>query len=242
MEGVSYLNLTMYLLSALYKHRHFVSFLLRSNSQRKHILRWLTYMRPGYQLDHPLPWLAFDAIDFILPRLRPGMRIFEYGSGGSTLFWLSKGAACVSVEHNPDWYSAVKGRLPGAANVDYRLVLPEPMGENLSNIDPANPEEYFSADDNYKGYSFKNYVTQIDSFPDQHFDMIVIDGRARPACIRHSVSKVKPGGMIVVDNSERNYYFLKAATYLSKFEKLEFSGALPGIEVFVSTAIFFRKP
>jgi predicted O-methyltransferase YrrM len=41
---------------------------------------------------------------------------------------------------------------------------------------------------------------------DEHFDVILIDGRKRSECIKASVNKVKSGGFVVVDDSEREQY------------------------------------
>jgi hypothetical protein len=36
-------------------------------------------------LDRQMPWLTFDAIEFIESRLRKGMRVFECGIGSQDL-------------------------------------------------------------------------------------------------------------------------------------------------------------
>jgi hypothetical protein len=36
--------------------------------------------------------MTFDAIRELRTYMRQGMKVFEYGSGGSSLFWLSFGA------------------------------------------------------------------------------------------------------------------------------------------------------
>ena len=52
-----------------------------------------------------VPWWTFDSADRIAAflRLRPDARIFEWGSGASTL-WLAERAGSVhSVEHHAGW-------------------------------------------------------------------------------------------------------------------------------------------
>jgi hypothetical protein len=225
----------------MYHTSYFILHLLRNSTQRKHIFRWLKSLRTGYLLYEPSPWLAFDAIEFIKSRLRNGMRVFEYGSGGSTLFWLRYGVLCVSVEHDPDWYSVVRQNLTPKQPVDYRLILPEFVKDSDRQGAPADPESYTSSDELFQGYSFRKYVTQIDDFPDGYFDIILIDGRARPSCIKHSVRKVKVGGMLIVDNSDRSYYFANTKSYLSEFFERKFSGALPATAIMSSTTVFTRQ-
>lgn len=56
-----------------------------------------------------LPWITDGATDFlesyIAERTKKGheTRVFEFGSGNSTLYFLSRGASVVSVEHDLDW-------------------------------------------------------------------------------------------------------------------------------------------
>jgi predicted O-methyltransferase YrrM len=87
---------------------------------------------------------------------------------------------------------------------------------------------------------FALYVKQIDEFPDEYFDIILIDGRARPSCIKRSVSKVKPGGLLILDNSEREYYLAKAIEYLKAFQRNEFYGLVSSVPVISKTDIFIR--
>jgi hypothetical protein len=219
----------------------FVGSILVSGTQRRHLFRWIESQRSGYLLNKPSPWLTFDAIEFLKDLVPTALAVFEYGSGGSTLFWLAVGSVCISVEHDPDWYEVVSQRIRSNKAADYRLVLPEVKNHGSPQSDYSDPDAYASADERFHNCSFQRYVSQIDQFPDQHFDIILIDGRARPSCIKHSVSKVKIGGMLVVDNSERDYYFTKTRAYLEPFQVKEFPGAGPLGKHFWKTSIFIRS-
>src|SRR6185312_3507964 len=86
----------------------------RDRSQRRHLPTWVASMRKNYLLTKPSPWVTFDAIDHIenyLRSQRRPLRAFEYGSGGSTLYWQSRQVECVSVEHDPAWYELVRERI-----------------------------------------------------------------------------------------------------------------------------------
>lgn len=209
-------------------------------NQRKHAFRWLCSLHTGYLLDKPSPWLTFDAIEFLNGRIKREMRVFEYGSGGSTLFWLHWDATCTSVEHDLSWYSVVSQRLASWRSIDYRLVPPETRDDASHSCDRADPESYASGDTCFRNCSFRNYVSQIDAFPNEHFDIVLIDGRARPACIKHSACKVKLGGLLIIDNSERDYYFLRTKPYLGNFQKKEFLGVGPVNEHMWKTDIHIR--
>jgi hypothetical protein len=215
--------------------------ILLSSCQRKHVCRWLFSLRRNYLLDKQMPWLTFDAIEFIESRLWEGMQVFEYGSGGSTLFWLKHGATCVSIGHNPDWYSIVRQRLVPECSIDYRLVLPELVKDSGWQGDPADPETYVSSDGAYHGYSFRKYVMQIDAFPDRYFNVVMIDGRARPSCIMHGAGKVRPGGLLILDNAERLYYTAKTQECLEDFTCQQFYGVGPCGQSMWRTDVYTRR-
>jgi predicted O-methyltransferase YrrM len=130
-----------------------------------------------YQQTHPgAPWLTADAIRLIKQHLKPSMMAFEWGSGGSTAWLARRVQRLVSVEHDPQWYALVNRRLQsaGLTNVEYRL-------------EPENSPGYAGA---------------ISSFPDETFDFVLVDGSNRDACIRAAAPKLKPGGMLVLDNAD----------------------------------------
>jgi hypothetical protein len=214
--------------------------IIASNSQRKHLFRFLESRTDNYFLEKPSPWLAFDAIDYLTSYLKKDMKVFEYGSGGSTLFWLSHGLDCVSIEHNPEWYKLICEKTKDCQKFDYRLIEPEVKENLFCNYDVSDPDAYISANPLYRDYRFDKYVKQIDSFPDEYFDVIVIDGRGRPSCIKHSVNKVKVGGALIVDNTERSYYLEKTKVYLSNFKKLEFYGVTPLNTAMLKTDCYLR--
>ena len=209
---------------------------LKSPRQIKHLRRHAESLREGYMLDAPTPWLAFDAIDFIAGRLSPQWNIFEYGSGGSTLYWLKRGAELVSIEHEAEWYSLVNGRVRPGSCLDYRLVQPE-LGRSCAPTPDiiADPDCYASNDPLFLSQNFRRYVSQIDEFPDQTFDMVIVDGRARPSCLKHSTPKVKMGGLLVLDNSDREYYLRATRSLLTGFLEHRFRGLGPGLPLYLQT-------
>ncbi len=213
---------------------------MTTHGQIRNLGIWFRSLRENYLLDTPSPWLTFDAIAFLKLRLRDGIRVFEYGSGGSTLFWLQAGARCVSIEHDQAWYALVRQRLSAAAPIDYRLVPPELSGDDATLSDPADPDGYTTADSALARCVFRNYVTQIDEFPDQSFDIVLIDGRARPSCIKHSVGKVKAGGMLIVDNADLAYYLAHTQTFIAGWESKNFYGVGPIATSMWQTNVYIR--
>ncbi len=203
----------------------------------RYVFRFLRSMRPDHLLRTPEPWLVFAAIDVLDRMDLRGARVFEYGSGGSTLYWLKRGASCVSIEHNPAWYAMLSERLGSAADVDYRLVLPVPGDPGA---DPSDPDAYASDEVSHRGLNFRDYCTQIDEFSDKSFDIVVIDGRARTSCIKHAASKVRRGGLLIVDNDERPHYFPRTGQYLRDYERRSLTGPVPSTPMMASTGLLTR--
>lgn len=210
----------------------------------KYYKRWENYLDPGRSSisDHS-PWINFPAIDFLKRNLKPEDKIFEYGGGGSTLFFLDRVRQVITVEHNPEWFKILQESILSETKCkwDGNLILPElNQTQELKNI--ADPEHYYSEDSNYRKMNFKKYASYIDKFKDEYFDLVLIDGRARPSCIKHSVRKIKKGGFLILDNAERNYYLNHTASFLRDF-KLVLSkfAPLPYSEIFIQTNIWRKE-
>lgn len=177
------------LLSALERHR-----------ERRSAL-WLRSLFSIYRLDDlvrlDLAWWTFEAMDLVEAFLgeKPGARVFEYGSGAST-FWLARrGAIVTSIEHDAEWGATMLDRTQGHENIHVRIVPPT-----------KSPEGKFSSGvRGWRGYDFEEYVRSIDSEVGT-FDLIVIDGRCRPACLAQSKARLSEGGVILFDNSGRSRY------------------------------------
>lgn len=147
------------------------------------------------RFQNPLPCLSFGALKYIENFLNKDSKVFEWGSGTSTL-WFSKISKIVfSIEHNTKWFKVVKGFIEKEKIMNTKLRLIAPSQYSSDNI-------YCSGKDKL---NYEIYAKAIDD-NDKVFDLILIDGRARVGCIFHSVKKIKPKGLIVLDNSQRERY------------------------------------
>lgn len=200
---------------------------------------WWKHLRPGRNsVSDQMPWMAFGAIEYLDRLARPDMCVFEYGSGGSTLFWAARVRQVISVEHDKAWFEKLQEQLlkRGIKNVEYQYIAAGDKGK--AGGYPGNPADYLSADQHYAGKTFEAYVKSIDQYPDEYFDLVVIDGRARPSCILHAVSKIKKNGYLVVDNSERGYYLSSFSFRKTDWEQKDFLGPVPYVFHFSRTSIF----
>lgn len=75
----------------------------------------------------PKPWLTVAATDLIEQRMTPDLRVFEWGSGSSTIWWTRLSRSVVSVEHDPVWHRLVSQRAPDAT------VLHRPLNAGYEN-------------------------------------------------------------------------------------------------------------
>lgn len=191
-----------------------------------------------------VPWMNFQAIDFLTRFSRPETHVFEYGSGGSTLFWAQRAAQVISVEHDMDWAQRLHGVIMREKLTHVKLIHQAPM------LDPDffgkkidRPSDFISNNPNFKRYEFKKYVDVIHRFPGEYFDIVVVDGRARPSCIMAARDKVKRRGILVVDNTERPYILQNCWPVLRdlRWERKDFHGPVPFLRHFCKTTIL-RKP
>lgn len=201
-------------------------------------------------LDLELPWITIVAKDYIQEYLKKRQKqeisVFEYGSGGSSLFFLNNAGEVVSVEHNEEWFNRVEVIIANRNIQGWEgcFVKAEPIEKKLQGEkrEAGNPDHYYSDGDNFKDYVFKNYASTIDKFHDNYFDIVLVDGRSRPSCIKHSVNKVKKGGLLVLDNAEREYYLHNDYLNNDSFELvLSLNGALICYPSFTKTNIYLKK-
>jgi hypothetical protein len=150
------------------------------------------------------PWITFDAFDALENRIREGFSVFEYGMGGSTLYFLKMGCRVASVDHDELWWNKLSAQiesLPGASERwSGKLVLPEPMQVLKGEV------AFASGMKKYSGMDFTEYVRELGKHDDNSFDLVLVDGRARVEAAFIAAEKVKPGGLVILDNSERARY------------------------------------
>lgn len=199
--------------------------------------------KAGPLLDE-LPWINFSAIHLLKRTLRPQMRVFEYGSGGSTMFFSRRVKEVVSVEHDPVWHTKIAQAIRERNRTNCELHLCEPIIDPLwAGKDPSDPDAYISTDDQFRGRSFHAYATSIETHPPGAFDVVLVDGRARPSCLKHAIGKVKDGGLLMVDNAERSEY-QRSYDLLDnpRWKRKDFYGPGPYNQYFWQTTIWKRVP
>lgn len=132
----------------------------------------------------PEPTLA-RAATILLGALTEGATVFEFGSGGSTLFLAQRAARVVSVEHDADWCAAVaKGLEARGLQADVWLVETEEMA---------------------------NAITDEDEFDVVFVDCY---GPQRAQAIGQGARHVRPGGWLVADDYDSKPKVRRAVEWL----------------------------
>lgn len=179
-----------------------------------------------------LPWWTLGATKKVADFLtfRQNARVFEWGSGASTV-WLARRAADVaSVEHDPRWARQIARMLPDNAHVT--VVEPKKVGNEGATA--------ASSKRGFEGLEFYRYVSAIEEIADP-LDLIVVDGRAREACLVKALERLAPGGLIVLDNVERARY-RRAVRQMKNSINVEWCfGVTPCLPYPTGTAIITAK-
>ena len=183
---------------------------------------------------HGIPLLALPVICMLDKYLARHMTAFEWGSGGSSVFIARRVGHLTSIEHDPDWFKVTQKAL-AYSSLQCDLALRPPVASTISS------GEARSTVAKYKGMSFQDYVNTISGFPDEHFDFILVDGRARCACLERAVSKLKTGGLLVLDNADRGDY--RAGMALIKWPVEIYESPCPFFDasVKVTTAVWMKE-
>lgn len=212
------------------------------------------YLQPnGWFSDHPCdeegvtPWMTFPAISFLKDILSKETKVFEFGSGYSTIFFNNFVGETVSVEHNPEWRTKVLEQVPHA-NIH---LVPEnseiypaayPYAENFKNnfqqIRTDNREhdlKHGLINDEFAGYA-----STIFMYPKGHFDVIVLDGMARSLTGVMAVQQAKEDAIIILDNSDRWHYNpLQEFLINQGYKRIDFWG--PGFNTYGWCTSVFTK-
>ncbi|MEI6787307.1 MAG: class I SAM-dependent methyltransferase [bacterium] len=174
-----------------------------------------------------IPWITFDAKLWLDRHVNESMSIFEWGSGGSTLYFAKHARQVVSVDHNADWYQTVLATLSHEKLKNAECFLIPPQQSVWARFLPYTARTYVSRTFiEHRNLRFRSYVRKIESYRDGTFDLVMIDGRARAACLFHAVRKIKRGGYMVLDNAERPHY-QSAMRRLSGLSRQDFCGHGP---------------
>jgi predicted O-methyltransferase YrrM len=148
------------------------------------------------------PWLTYGAIIALEHIVNKDMKVLEFGSGGSTIFWARNCKSVKSFDTDPEWVTKVKktAEIQKLKNVEVIL---------------ATQEET---------------ITAVNKEPDNYYDLVLVDSthrhNRRLLFANASIPKLKQGGWLVADNywrfSMNDFDYSKWRVYT--FDELNYQG------------------
>jgi hypothetical protein len=145
-----------------------------------------------YEKRHPdHPWIAPGAIRWLEENFPDGGRGFEWGSGRSTLWFGRRLSSLTSIESDAVWYEKVLQQVSnaGLSHVQLRHIpLEHPDAGTYAFDYPVLPAN----------------AAAVNEVPDASLDLVIVDGWYRPVCARAALPKLKPGALLLIDNTNWN--------------------------------------
>lgn len=133
---------------------------------------------------HPeWPWWPKEAVHTCSQLLKHDDIVFEFGSGRSTA-WLGKRCrSLTSVEHNQEWYISVKKQISDIGLKNINLIFAT-IDENVLSKDVP-------------------YLEPLTALGTNSVDIIIVDGKKRALAALSSLSRLKHGGILIIDDAHR---------------------------------------
>src|SRR5690606_3416554 len=88
------------------------------------------------------------------------------------------------------------------SNIVKKVVSVENDLDWLKRINPLLPD---NATIHYHSLDSTEYEKAILN-QEEEYDLIIIDGRKRVACLKNSIERIKPQGVVILDDAERPEY------------------------------------
>jgi hypothetical protein len=91
----------------LLNQTHNFKLLAKDYGQWRTIRDWSSVDESG----QPIPWYTYPATEFLSHLDLSQFKVFEYGSGNSTLWWSKRAKKVMSVENDESWHKKIKDSL-----------------------------------------------------------------------------------------------------------------------------------
>ncbi len=163
------------------------------------------------------PWIVPAAIGYLRRRIRSNWSVLELGAGRSSPWLARRAGRVLSFEDNGIWVDQTRARLRelGFDNVELRQL---PVDE---------------------------FAGEVEALRDVRFDLVVVDFLEAPTVtrmdvLRPAMSKVRAGGLLLLDDSDRPGY-AEAFQLLADWRFKKFVGVKDGWPEACESGIF-RRP
>lgn len=135
-------------------------------------------------LKNKRPWWGKGSAEWLNKQLNPNFKVLEFGSGGSTLFFAERCEEVISIENNKEFH---------------KLLSEYIKKDNFTNI-----KLHLLEKESKLFYNEEQYNNIINSFPDNYFNIILVDpnGINRNRVVETTINKLKQDGYLILDNYE----------------------------------------
>jgi precorrin-6B methylase 2 len=147
------------------------------------------------------PWFSFPSLDYLNKHISSDMQVLEFGCGYSTIWWAQRVSRVTSIERSTHWISEVSQALSKHAMVNVELI---PFSEFTGTTEEEIQAE---AEPIALAPIVQRYVS-AGRGKAELYDVVVIDDVFRNEVAAAAIPRLKPGGMLVLDDSERPRYSL----------------------------------
>ncbi len=145
------------------------------------------------------PWFSFPSIDYIEKLTSSDMHVLEFGCGYSTIWWAQRVCRVTSIERSSHWITEVNQALSMHAMVNVDLI-PFLGFSGTTEEDIKAGCDSVQLEPTIQRYVLAGQVKSV------QYDVIVVDDVFRNEAAAAAISQLKPGGMLVLDDSERERY------------------------------------
>ena len=138
-----------------------------------------------------LPFMHPTEVRLIESYLDRDKIMLEFGCGGSTLHFAKKVKRLYAIEHDREWFERMKSRIPANVNLRHVAAGAEPEGT------PRVADCWEGLTHSSRANTFGAYIQAPKAFGTP-FDVVLIDGRARPECARAVLPLLAPQGVVFI--------------------------------------------
>ena len=145
------------------------------------------------------PWFVFQSIDYLDKHVSPNMHVLEFGCGYSTIWWAQRISRLISIERSTYWIAEVKCTLSKHDMTNVELIP-------FMGFTGTTEEEISSGCDGVQLASHIQQYAQAGQEMTGLYDIVVVDDVFRNEVAAAAIVQLKPGGMLILDDSERERY------------------------------------
>lgn len=173
--------------------------LLSSDARHTWIQTVTTSHLKTVPLENIYPWFSFPSINYLDKHISPDMHVLEFGSGYSTIWWAQRITQVTSIERSTHWIAEVKHALSKHAMTNVELIP-------FMGFTGTTEEEITAKSDAIQLVPHIQRYVQAGRGKAGLYDIVVVDDVFRNEAAAAAVAQLKPGGMLVLDDSERERY------------------------------------